>query len=162
MTIQTIIQSLEKLVTIHESLLELSEQKTVVIKEGSVEKLQSLLIKERRYVRTLGQEEEKRQKEVEDWFSEQRISGKEVTITTMLNEISGEETGTEMAQIANTLTEVIVKLKQQEQLNQALIQQSMQFVELSLDMIDPSIKKMNYGDKHANESANRSVFDSKA
>lgn len=63
---------------------------------------------------------------------------------------------------AVALTNVITRLKEQKQLNQALIQQSMQFVELSLDMLSPSIRNMNYGEKKSSGPKGRSVFDSKA
>lgn len=162
MPIQAIIQSLEKLVTLHRSLINISNQKTEVVKEGSVEKLQALLVQERRHVQALEQVEKKRQNEVEKWFIQEQLSGEDRTITAMLDHISDEATGTAMAQITTSLTEIITALKQQEQLNQALIQQSMKFVELSLDMMNPSIKNINYGNKQPNESTNRSLFDSKA
>ena len=60
------------------------------------------------------------------------------------------------------LTEALIALKQQEQLNIALIQQSMQFVQLSLDLLSPSLTNMNYGKEQKDQPINRSVFDSKA
>ena len=60
------------------------------------------------------------------------------------------------------LTKAITQLKQQEQLNQALIQQSMQFVQLSLDILNPTIQTMNYGKNREDAGSKRSVFDSKA
>ncbi|WP_188454139.1 flagellar protein FlgN [Virgibacillus oceani] len=162
MSVQPIIQSLEKLVTLHESLLNVSQQKTQVMKEGSVEKLQPLLIKERKHVQALEQAEAKRQQDVDKWFAEQQISNEHATITAMLEVLANENERDELEKITVSLTEVITKLKGQEQLNQALINQSMQFVQLSLDMLNPSIKNMNYGKKEDTDTIKRSVFDSKA
>ncbi|WP_099159875.1 flagellar protein FlgN [Virgibacillus ndiopensis] len=162
MSVQNIIQSLEKLVTLHESLLVVSKQKTEVIKEGSVEKLQPLLIKERKHVQVLEQAEVKRQQEVDKWFTHQKISKENATITGILEVILDVDERNELEKKTITLTKVITSLKQQEQLNQALIQQSMQFIQLSLDMMNPSIKNMNYGNKEGTDTEKRSVFDSKA
>ncbi|WP_164668080.1 flagellar protein FlgN [Virgibacillus doumboii] len=163
MSVQPIKKSLEKLNFLHESLLDISKEKTAIVKEGSVDKLQSLLVKERKHVQALEQAEVKRQKEVEEWSAQNNISLENATITGILEAISDEQTKDELETAAIDLTNTITKLKQQEQLNQALIQQSRQFVELSLDMMKPSIRNMNYGGKEtASNSSERSVFDSKA
>ncbi|MBP1947982.1 flagellar protein FlgN [Virgibacillus litoralis] len=162
MSVQPIIQSLEKLIGLHESLLEISKQKTAVVKEGSVESLQPLLLKERKHVQALEQAEVKRQKEVEAWVAQHNANLENATITGILEIINDEQTKNELEEITITLTKTITELKQQEQLNQSLIQQSMQFVELSLNMMKPSIRNMNYGGNKSSDSAERSVFDSKA
>ncbi|PAV31014.1 flagellar protein FlgN [Virgibacillus profundi] len=164
MSVQTIIQSLEKLVNLHMELLEISLQKTEVVKDGSIDKLQAVLLKERKSVRAIEQAEVIRQTEVEEWFSHKQLPKGEATITNMLELITDEQEKITLGNITIKLTQSITKLKQQEQLNQALINQSMQFVQLSLDMMNPSIKNMNYGNKKGSEPEpnKRSVFDSKA
>lgn len=163
MSIQPIIKSLEELIYIHESLIDISVQKTEVVKDGTVEKLQSLLIKERKLVQALEQAEAKRQSEVEEWSLQNNIPLENATITGILEAISDEQAKADLETTAINLTTIVTKLKQQEQLNQTLIQQSMQFVEISLDMMQPSIRNMNYGGKETvSNSSKRSVFDSKA
>src|SRR5690625_485172 len=147
---------------IHEELLKGSKRKTDIIKEGSTEKLQAILAEERKYIKVLEQAEERRQKEVEKWYSDQQLSLEEMTITNMLHMLTDKQDQQLLENITIHLTEAITALKQQEQLNQALIQQSMQFVQLSLDMLSPTIQNMNYGKSQGNEGAKRSVFDSKA
>jgi flagellar biosynthesis/type III secretory pathway chaperone len=162
MSVQAIIEKLDKLTTIHEQLLAVSHEKTAVVKEGNVEKLQSVLIKERKLVQQLDQAEEKRQQEVVLWFSNHGAPTEEVTVTNILNHLASEAEKKAIENSVVRLTEVIVKLKQQEQLNMALIQQSMQFVQLSIDLLSPSLKNMNYGKDNDKPAINRSVFDSKA
>ncbi|MFD1038885.1 flagellar protein FlgN [Virgibacillus byunsanensis] len=162
MSVFKIIKSLHKLVDMHKTLIDISGQKTEIIKEGSVDKLQTLLIKERKHVKAIEQIEKLRQTEVKEWFTQQGSKEDPPTITRMLAIISDDEQQKELEAMTVSLTEAITQLKQQEELNQALIQQSMQFVQLSLDMINPSIKSMNYGNKKETESIKRSVFDSKA
>ena len=162
MSVKTIIQSLERLIRFHKDLLDISEQKTVLIKDGSIEALQALLVKESKEIRLLEQEEEKRQSEVEAWFQQRKIN-QDATLTNMLEIITdaSEQKGLEETTIK--LTEVITKLKQQEELNQSLLNQSIKFVQLTMGLMNPAMKEFNYGKQKQTASAlNRSVFDSQA
>ncbi|GGA67165.1 flagellar protein FlgN [Ornithinibacillus halotolerans] len=161
MSVQSIIETLNKLISIHRQLLDLSIQKTEIVKEGQIEKLQSVLVKERKLVQQLEKEETVRHEEVKNWFAQQGLSNDEATMTNLLNHIENEIEKIELEEHAVQLTDLIVKLKQQEQLNLALIHQSMQFVQLSIDLLSPSLKNLNYGDKQQ-PTVNRSLFDSKA
>ncbi|WP_010098536.1 flagellar protein FlgN [Ornithinibacillus scapharcae] len=152
----------KNLILIHEQLLALSIEKTALVKEGNVEKLQPTLVKERKAVQQLEQAEEERQKEVATWFVNHGVKVDEVTLSNLMNHIEIEAEKKELEDAAVRLTEAIVKLKQQEELNMALIQQSMQFVQLSIDLLSPSLKNMNYGKDKGPSDVNRSVFDSKA
>ncbi|AVQ99874.1 flagellar protein FlgN [Oceanobacillus sp. M65] len=162
MSIQKVQEALNSLVKLHEALLEISREKTEVIKEGKVEKLQSILVKERKRIRELEQTETARIQTVEA-FVKEHPSVSDPSITSLLEHLDKEEEKTELEASAISLTEAITKLKQQEQLNEALINQSMQFVQLSLDLMNPSLKNLNYGEgKAASSAGKRSVFDSKA
>lgn len=162
MSVQTIIETLTELVEIHEKLIKLSKQKTEIIKEGSIEKLQSILSKERKCVQALEKAEVSRQEQVEIWCNERELAQGNVTITEILELLSGQAEAVSLENETIRLTNIITKLKQQEQLNQELIIQSMQFVQLSLDMMSPTIKNLNYGKTKTLDTVKRSVFDSKA
>lgn len=157
-----IIQSLEDLVKIHEELLKSSEEKTEIVKEGSVEKLQALLVKERKLVRKAEQAEKDRQAHVESWYSKQQLATEEASVTNILEQLDNEQEKNALEQVTIDLTKVITSLKAQENLNLALINQSMQFVQVSLDLLSPTLKNMNYGNQSDIETPGRSVFDSKA
>jgi len=162
LSIQPIVNLLEKLIQEHEELLKLSKQKTDEIKEGQTDKLQATLIKERKVIQSIERTEEKRMEEVNKWFTDQGLPLENATITEMLNKLSNENEKKSLEKVTVNLTELIVKIKQQEQLNEALLKQSMQFVQLSLDMLHPSIENMNYNQKQSQVTTERSVFDSKA
>jgi len=161
LSIQHIIESLKKLLEIHDDLLKISEQKTEIVKDGSTEKLQALLVKERKYVRLAEQAETKRMEEVTEWFTSQQLPLDDISITYILENIGDEKQKKLLEELTLDLTETILKLKQQEKLNQDLLHQSMEFVQLSLEMLSPSIQNMNYG-KDSFASNKLSVFDSKA
>lgn len=162
MSVKTIIRSLKELIRFHERLLDISEQKTALIKDGSIEALQALLVKESKEIRVLDQEEEKRQSEVEAWF-QQRQTNQDATLTNMLEIITDVSVQKELEGTTIKLTEVITKLKQQEQLNQSLLNQSIKFAQLTMGLMNPAMKEINYGKQKQTTSAmNHSVFDSQA
>jgi len=136
--------------------------KTELIKEGTIGKLQAQLTKERKYVRLAEQAETKRMEAVKEWFTAKKLPLDDMSTTKMLINLDNDKDVQDLEQITVELAEIIIKLKQQEQLNQDLINQSMQFVQLSLNMLNPSIQNMNYGKNNSKQTAKLSVFDSKA
>ncbi|WP_234447034.1 flagellar protein FlgN [Virgibacillus salexigens] len=163
MSIEKIKALLLTLVTLHQELIAISNQKTEAVKSGNLEKLQQVLVNERKQIRKIEKAEEGRQLVVADWFESQRLNI-EPTITRLVEAINCDETRKELTAATNQLTEAITTLKQQEQLNMALINQSMQFIQLSMDLLNPSLSQMNYGrsETESTGSIKRSVFDSKA
>lgn len=162
MSIQAIIRSLAELVEAHEALVNNSREKTAVLKEGSAEKLQTVLVKERQIIQTVENTETNRQKATEAWKGEHAPQLENATITDILELAEGDQQQ-ELADVTASLTNKITELKQQEQLNRALIDQSMQFVQLSLQTLQPSIQNLNYGkQKQESTSSGRSLFDSRA
>lgn len=147
----------------HEILLSISKNKTEQIKLGDMDELSKLLMKERKQIQVIAQLEEERQQLVEQIFTNLMIEEEQKTVTNLLNYLEDGEEKEALLQIVTNLVEVITVLKENEQLNEQLIEQSMQFVQLSLDMLQPSMQQINYHDKkQENKSAKRSVFDSKA
>ncbi|MEN1967323.1 flagellar protein FlgN [Lentibacillus sp. N15] len=162
LSVQQMIQAIEKLLTIHKSLLRISTEKTTIVKNGDTEQLQPLLMKERRHIQALEQTEAFRQQTVTDWAAKSGFQQQSVTITDILEQLPDEQDKEQLADVTTELTNVVTALKRQEQLNRVLIQQSLQFVDISLDMINPSLKKLNYGQAQLIDTDKQSVFDSKA
>lgn len=162
MSVQQIMELMEQLVDVHKQLLSISKEKTERFKEGAIEPLQQLLVKERKQIRLLEQTESKRQQAVEKWFQTNGMDTEQYTVSHMLEKLEDEKERETLANITTTLTETIVELKQQEQLNEALIRQSMEFVQMSLDLMNPNISSMNYGKEMKKNTGNRSLFDSQA
>src|SRR5699024_7974874 len=137
---------MDRLIELYQTLLEGAMQKTEILKEGSIDKLQTLLVQERKTVQALEQPEKKRQHAVKKWFSYRNITV-HPTVTGMLEQITNETEKKDLEAKAIALIEVITRLKKQEHLNQELLRQSMQFVQMSLDMIQPTLEHMNYGQR---------------
>mgnify|MGYP001195763248 FL=1 len=165
MTVQPIITLLNQLIELHERLLDVSQEKTEILKNGDFDRLQELLKKEQALVKNITQVEQKRIEEVERWSIDKGLDPKEITVTTMIeNYINGTEKD-ELEKATVALADKLHTLRGQEELNKQLTEQSMQFVQLSLNMIKPSsIQNMNYGNKPQQQPTthNQSIFDSKA
>jgi len=162
-SVKAIIQVIENLIRLHDALLENAKQKTEAVKEGSLDKLQMVLIEERKYIQLLEQSESDRKAAIDHWFLQNNYPlNNRPTLTELLNLLSNQKEKNELERKSHLLKDLILLLKQQEQLNHALIQQSMQFVQLSLNVLNPSINNMNYGNKSKKVSVKRTVFDSKA
>lgn len=147
--------------------MQLSKQKTELIKRSKSEELVKLLVKEKQLIQHVEQTETKREAIVDRFFAEIGVQPKEKTVTELLTYIDHEEQKVALEQSVTKLIEKIVLLREQEDLNNRLLQQSMQFVQLTLDMLQPDSRNIHYGEhaktkqKPQQVPSNRSVFDSK-
>ena len=162
MSVQTVIQVMNQMKQLHESLVALSKSKTDALKSNDTSGLQQLLTNERKHVQAINKMEKKRVEAVTHWYQVNGMNASEPTISEMLSHLEGAEQE-ELNATYNELIIVLAELKQQELLNAELTKQSLQFVNLSLDMLQPSLNSVNYGGKEEQQhKPKRSVFDSKA
>lgn len=162
MSIQKMTSVIDELYQAHEILLKLTQQKTTFIKDGELDKLTSLLTQERKAIRLIEKLEDKRSNEIVELKQQNILSEETTTITEILQTLPENEEAKRLEKSATRLTQAIVEIRDQEQLNQTLLKQSMQFVQLSLNMMNPSIENMNYNQKQEETIIDRSAFDSKA
>lgn len=161
------IEIVKKLSDYHQQLLQLSKQKTDLIKDAKSEELVKVLVKERQLIQQIEQVENERESVVNQFFKTKGIEPQDKTVTELLTHVTHLEEKRLLEQSVTSLIEQIVLLREREQLNNTLLQQSMQFVQLTLEMLQPESKNIHYGDhamkKQASPTAqpNRSVFDSK-
>lgn len=128
-----------------------------------MEQLSKLLMKERKYIQEVEQVEQEREKIVEQVFQNLNINHEKKTVTVILEHIERIDDKQKLEKAVTELLEVIIELRRSEKLNRDLIEQSMQFVQLSLDLLQPSDRNINYQKETKNQShIKRSVFDSKA
>lgn len=121
-----------------------------------------LLTQERKHVQAITQVDGKRAAAVEQWYQSNDLTLNDPTISEMLKYMEGNEKG-QLQEAYEAMILVLSNLKEQEQLNKELTQQSLQFINLSLDMLQPTLGNVNYGNKSdKSEQPKRSVFDSKA
>lgn len=157
MSQQPIITALEKLINLHRSLNQLAEKKTNIIKEGNTDALTALLIEEQKHVKAITQMENEREQAVLAF-----MSGKKATIEEVIKVANPTVAGI-LRRLKEELLIEIMKLKEQNELNQQLLITSLQFVNLSLDLLRPQDRNYNYDKNNQEPPKNmKSMFDSKA
>ncbi|SFJ45782.1 FlgN protein [Halobacillus dabanensis] len=163
MTIDTIITHMNQLKQLHDSLFSLSKKKTEALKTNDIEGIQQLLTQERKHVQAIGKIEKQRAQTVAQWSQGQGHPTAEPTVSEILEVLQGEGKA-RLQDSYEGLILVLADLKQQEKLNADLTQQSLQFVNMSLDLLQPSLQSLNYGGQQgpSGNQSKRSVFDSKA
>lgn len=163
MLVKQIIEQLEKIYQLQKSLLIISKEKTELIKNNDIDQFNQLLMTERKHVQAIEQLESKRMNLTDEFF-EKEAPESERTISQLIELVKDEEERKQLQHIFEKLIFVLADLKQQEKLNQDLTQQSLQFIDLSLELLQPHLNKnLNYGQGSGQQTKRQSsVFDSKA
>ena len=144
MSITTILTSLDNLEKLHRSLLRIAYDKTAVIKSGDMEGLDKLLKEEQSHLAAILQTEGQRQRDVAQFLTDQgRSVPANPTVADLLT-IASEADKQSLTEARDRLLHAIHDLKWQNDLNQKLTYQSLQFVNLSLDMVRPRPEAVNY------------------
>ena len=164
MSIEKILQSLNKLDLLHKSLLEIAYKKTEVIKTGDMDSLNQLLKDEQAHVAGISQLEQQRQTEVTDYLRAKGIAPTDnPTVALVLENTNTNEEKEQLGVARNKLLLTLETLKNQNDLNQKLTLQSLQFVNLTLDSIRPKPDQINYSKSEVRTpSKGQTYFDSQA
>lgn len=161
---QTLMASLGKLNKLHTSLYELAVLKTEAIKQGAIEELDKLLKEEQKHVTAINMVEKERAGATIQFLDELGIGKDSFPTLSDCIEAADDHEKVQLKEMQTSLVEVIDDLRYQNELNQQLIQQSLQFVNMNLSMIQPQPDQMNYGrnQQEMKNAPRRSMFDSKA
>jgi flagellar biosynthesis/type III secretory pathway chaperone len=145
-----LIETLEKQLALHKSLLELAHRKTEAVKNNRMDELNRIVREEQKHVNAIAILENKRTEH----------SGQ--TLAELLPSLSIEEQQ-KAGLLRDQLVEVLQKLQQTNRLNEELLDQSLQFVHLQLDLLAPP-EAGNYAPDGESDRppATGPVFDSKA
>lgn len=140
------IDLLQKQLTLHRSLNELAVKKTEILKANDVTALAQIINEEQKHIQAIVQLTEKHGQE---------------SLADRLSKVSNLEQQ-ELTTLKAALLSEIERLKIQNGLNQQLIEHSLQFVNLSLDLLLPQPASVNYGRAGEDDKPKRSLFDSQA
>jgi len=144
MSVITILASLDSLEKLHRSLLRLAYDKTGLIKNGDMDKLDQLLKEEQAHLAAIVQMDTQRQLTVSHYLTDQGRSVPQIPTVTDLLDVVPEADRKSLEEARDRLLHAIHDLKWQNDLNQKLTYQSLQFVNLSLDMVRPRPESVNY------------------
>ena len=164
MSIEKILQALTKLEMLHKSLLEIAYKKTEAIKTGDMDSLNQLLKDEQAHVAGISQLEQQRQLEVTDYLRAKGIAPTDnPTVALVIDAAETLEDKELLKEARNKLLLTLETLKHQNDLNQKLTFQSLQFVNMTLDMLRPKPDQINYSKTEVKSpSKDKTYFDSQA
>lgn len=138
---QTVITILEKELKLYRELYDLVKRQTTIIKDGDINVLNELLKQQQKYVTTMSVLEEERQQELARMFPEKSPLP---TIRECI-EIAPEDEKTRLRKLHHELTEVLTDVRETNELNQQLLEQSLEFVNFSINLLRPQQENINYG-----------------
>ncbi|SFT25629.1 flagellar protein FlgN [Paenibacillus sp. BC26] len=141
MIVETIIATLEQQAGVYRELLALANEKTPYLVHNQVEKLNAILQKERKLLKTAEELEQQRMR-----FSGQYFSGigmlryKGGKISEMIRTVTASQDKKKLTELHEELTALLDELQKVSQLNQQLIEQSLKFIDYSIDLLveDPN------------------------
>ncbi|KFZ43299.1 flagellar protein FlgN [Anoxybacillus flavithermus] len=148
------IDVMQKLLSFHRGLLQLAEQKTEAIKKGDIHTLQQMMTKEQKYVMAIRQLESERMGFLSHLPEEER------TVSRYAEQVEENERAT-LLHLADELSVTVTRLKEQNELNMQLLQQSLQFIHFTLDLMIPNEQDVTYDPKRADDLPPRSSFEAK-
>jgi len=166
MSVETICSTLTKLERMHKSLLELAIKKTEIITAGDIEALDQMLKDEQAHVAAIDKLEQQRQVQVTEYLKAKGIAlTDKMSVADVIDAAELETEKEALSAVRNRLMLIINDLKNQNDLNQKLVFQSLQFVNLTMDTLRPRTEQMNYSGSEirgTNKVAKKSFFDSQA
>lgn len=162
MDFSTLITILEKQHKLYSSLYQISLQKTEIVKKGDIPALNLLMKNEQKHITSITMLENQRLNEMKNLFPEQA----ELPTISECVELANPAQQTILQKIYTQLIDVLQKTKEQNNLNQQLLNQSLQFVNFSLNLFQPKLDNYSYGSKTGTQPqkpANSvSIFNSQA
>lgn len=155
--------SLEKIVKLQKSLYIIALKKRDSLKADDIEALRQIMKEELKHIKAIEVVNKEREMIQHQLATELLISKKKLTMSNLLesDRLNNKE---KLRNIQVELLEQTQKLKEINELNQQLLQQSLNFVNLNLDMILGQQEFNNYSDRSSEEAEGnkRSLFDSQA
>jgi flagellar biosynthesis/type III secretory pathway chaperone len=160
---ERLISVLESMVTEHTELYELAQTKTEIIKNGDIKGLDRVLVKEEALASRIGQLENTRLKLVTEFLN---LPQEETSFTRLIEQAS-EPYKEKLETIQLKLMSLVFDLKYQNDLNQSLLKQSLDWVYLNMSLLKPQVKSVTYSGKNRQKPAldffnSKSSFDSQA
>lgn len=164
--IQDIIRIMEELKVAHEDLLRLENQKKEALVHDSTDDLVRLLHEQTKLVRKISGLEEDRQQAVKDLLSQKGIANGRMMLANLIKLVPQHKEKERLRKLGEELHDLVERLREINQFNQQLIEQSLTFIDLTLRLVtDEPEGYSTYGYGEAPEkpsSRMRNFFDSKA
>ncbi|MBD8498251.1 flagellar protein FlgN [Paenibacillus arenosi] len=165
MSIQRVIAALDTLRVLHEQLLEIAEQKKGVITRNDVQALASLTSKENRILKLVTEADDERVAASLAFVQEKGIrSNLRLTVSELSRLVFQPEERLQLQEAQQTLNGLLNRLKEENQFIRELLQQSLDFVDYSLNIMTsrPEDESLYRHPQQPQSKIGRSMFDTRA
>lgn len=136
MSVDAFIQVMEKLHTVYNEMLGIADLKRQAIIDNRVEDLVQIMNRESKGMKLIEQLEAQRQDFVSAFLRERGVKAQlELTMTELSRLVFDQTDKSRLLDIQSRLSDTLNKLKIKNELNQQLILQSLEFIDLSLDLL---------------------------
>ncbi|ANE46707.1 hypothetical protein SY83_10970 [Paenibacillus swuensis] len=166
MSMQAVTEAMESLNDLYLEMIDLGGQKREFIVHNDVDGLSRVMNRESKLMKRSTEVEQERLMAVAGYLKEKNLRlPSSITMTELTRVVFNLEDKERLAITHNQLLETIVKMKEINELNQQLIEQSLDFIDLSLDLLtgpvydSPVYSRPN---QTLNESNRYAFFDRKA
>jgi hypothetical protein len=159
MQIEMIEASLNELLSLHENLLKLSFEKKDILIKGDTDQLRLITGKEQKLIKAIQKKNHGLQSNCKCFLG----SEQKQTLNDVIKKVD-DKTKDKISEIKRKLEEVLGLIRTQNDTNQQLIKQSLQFIDVSIDLLKPDIDTYNYNrsdSKNPYEKEGYSIFESK-
>ncbi|MFB4165211.1 flagellar protein FlgN [Alteribacillus sp. JSM 102045] len=164
MSVKAIFETMALLVQQHKELNTISAKKTEYVKANDTKSLAALLKKESKHIRAIEKTERNRQDAVADFLHSRDEKETKGTVSILLKHLP-ESYHEPLLKLQEGLLQEMEKLRKKEALNRTLVEDSLRFVQITMDMIQPDPEAVHYNHPGGTDKDNRegySMFDSKA
>lgn len=165
-SLDVLLKVLRSILQLHIEMTNMAEYKKQVLIEGNVDELAKIINMEASWVKRLGKLEEERLATTNLLLKDLRLDTKDITLKELIDIIDSPEQKKSLIEIGEQLSDVHNKVKDLNDLNTKLINQSLEFVNNTLNSITQESKN-NYtyskpNVKESNIRPNYRMFDKKA
>jgi flagellar biosynthesis/type III secretory pathway chaperone len=165
LSIQGLLQTMDKLVQVHITLLDLAEQKTNILVLNQVDKLNQIVNKETSMMKQITILDLQRIEDISGLLIEKGYKpNPNITVGDLIKLVVKVEDKKLLADAQKQLLSTIDKLSELNHLNQKLIEQSLAYIEFSMDLVlGPPEDEVIYRRPEQQQGIKRNgIFDSRA
>lgn len=136
MSIQPLLETMDKLQEAHEALLELAKGKTEVLVSNDIDQLNMIVNRENKWVRAITEANQQRIQIIGSYLISRGYNpNPKITVSDLIKVIFKAEEKQALMEAQQKLLVTIEELKESNVINQQLIEQSLAFVNYSLDLV---------------------------
>ncbi|KRF33992.1 flagellar protein FlgN [Paenibacillus sp. Soil787] len=166
MSISVIVETMEELISLHDALLETSKEKTPVLVDNRVDRLNKIVLKESKLIKRIEEINQLRIQLIGEYLlSRGYRPDPRVKVSDLIKVIFKAEEKKSLTDIHERLSNKIKELKQVNELNQNLIEHSLSFIDYSINLLmNTPEQDAVYSNPHQQyyASARSGWFDTKA